>query len=785
MKKIQQVAVLGGGVMGAGIAAQLASCGFDVCLVDIVPKEPGDPNRLAKAGIAGALKAKPAAFYDNRAAARIRAAHYDDEGACLAGADWIIEVVAEDLRIKGKVFDYVVEHAPAEAIVSSNTSGIPLAALCEGRDESFKNRFLITHFFNPVRYLRLVEVVAGDCSAEHLATIRQVLEDDLGKGVVVCKDSPNFVANRIGVFGMMTSIRRMSEHGLGFEEVDAIVGPPMGRPKSACFRTGDLVGIDTLAHVTRTVFDRCPDDEQREVFDPPKWLLEMIEKDLLGNKTRAGFYKKTRAADGSRAVMVYEPETGDYREKRKFRTDALGRAKNTDDLNERLRDLVGAEDDPAGQYAWQVFADTVIYAANRIPEIADSPADVDRAMRWGFNWDLGPFEAWEAVGLAESLPRLEADGYSVPDWVRAAAEAGGIYRESGLDLEVFDPATSAYVSAGEDPRLIDLARHKRAGRVLVSNDAASLIDIGDGVALLEFHTKMNALDSEIGELAHRAMAVCDEQDFKGIVIGNQGENFSVGANLMLVWMNAQAGNFDELEGMVKAFQDLTSALHQWHKPVVAAPHAMTLGGGCEICLGADRVVAAAETYMGLVEVGAGVIPAGGGCMEMIRRFVGSIPDGVELDRGPYVQALLKMIGMADVATGGFEAKRKGFLTDDDVVVINREQQLHVAKQHVLGMAQAGYAARPKKTFKLPGKDGYAQVQLGLMHFKMSGMISDHDQKVAEKLGWILCGGDCGSQEVSEDDLLDLERAAFVALSSEEKSLARMQSLLMTGKPLRN
>jgi 3-hydroxyacyl-CoA dehydrogenase len=771
--------------MGAGIAAHLASCGFDVSLVDIVPQGADDPDGLAKAGIAGALKAKPAAFYDTRAAARITPAHYDDDGACLAGADWVIEVVAEDLRIKGKVFDYVVEHAPAGAIISSNTSGIPLAALCEGRDAAFCNRFLITHFFNPVRYLRLVEVVAGDCSATRVATIRRVLEDDLGKGVVLCKDSPNFVANRVGVFGMMTSIRRMAEFGLGFEEVDAIVGTPMGRPKSACFRTGDLVGIDTLAHVTRTVFERCPDDEQRAVFDPPQWLLEMIEKGILGNKTGGGFYKKTRNPDGSRAVLVYDPETGDYREKRKFRTEALGRAKNTDDLAERLRDLVGAQDDPAGKYAWRVFADTVIYAANRIPEIADSPAEIDRAMRWGFNWDLGPFEAWEAVGLAESLPRLEADGYAIPAWIRAAAEAGGIYRERGLELEVFDPATSAYVGAGEDPRRIDLARHKRAGRTLVSNDAASLIDIGDGVALLEFHTKMNALDNEVGELALQAMKVCDEQGFKGIVIGNQGENFSVGANLMLVWMNAQAGNFDELEGMVKSFQELTSALHQWHKPVVAAPHAMTLGGGCEICLGADRVVAAAETYMGLVEVGAGVIPAGGGCMEMIRRFVGSIPDGVELDRGPYVQALLKMIGMADVATGGFEAKRKGFLTDDDVVVINREQQLHVAKQHVLGIAQAGYSPRPKKTFKLPGKDGYAQVQLGLMHFKLSGMISEHDQKVAEKLGWILCGGDCGTHRVSEDDLLDLERSAFVALAAEEKSLARMQSLLMTGKPLRN
>jgi len=390
MSNIKHVAVLGSGVMGAGISAHLASCGLSVSLVDI-SRDEEDPKAVARAGIAGALKAKPNLFYDPAAAANIEPHHYDDDGACLAGADWIIEVVAENLKIKNHVFDYVAKHAPADAIISSNTSGIPLAALTEGRDEAFRERFLITHFFNPVRYLRLVEVVPGDCTDARVATIRTVLEDQLGKGVVVCKDSPNFVANRVGTFGLMTTAKRMEEAGLGFEEVDAIVGPPMGRPKSAAFRTGDLVGLDTLQHVTQTVFDRCPDDEQRAVFEPPAWLKKMVEDGRLGNKTRGGFYRKGRDENGKRMIEVYDPETGDYRAKRKFRTEALGDARGEDDVRVRLKDLVWEKGDKAGDFAWTVAADTFIYAANRIPEIADGLAEIDRALRWGFNWDLGPF----------------------------------------------------------------------------------------------------------------------------------------------------------------------------------------------------------------------------------------------------------------------------------------------------------------------------------------------------------------------------------------------------------
>jgi 3-hydroxyacyl-CoA dehydrogenase len=636
-----------------------------------------------------------------------------------------------------------------------------------------------------VRYLRLVEVVAGSCDTAHLDAVRKVLEDDLGKGVVRCKDTPNFIANRVGIFAMMVTIERMKEAGLGFEEVDAIVGPPMGRPKSAAFRTGDVVGLDTMVHVTRTVFDRCEDDERRAVFEPPAWLEAMVEKGLLGNKSGAGFYRKSRRDDGARMIEVYDPESADYRPSRKLKTAALGAAKGEDDVAKRLHGLVWAKGDKAGDFAWQVAADTFVYAAHRIPEIADSIAEIDRALRWGFNWDLGPFEAWDAIGLTQSLSRMADEGIEVPPWVHQAAQAGGFYRENGLALECFDPGTGGYIDAGEDPRFIDLARYKRAGKLIEKNDGASLIDLGDGVLLLEFHTKMNALDGEIGAMALRAMEVADAAGMHGLVIGNQGVNFSVGANLMLVWMNAQAGQFDELDSLVKEFQDMIQALGNWHKPVVAAPHQLTLGGGCEICLGADRVVAAAETYIGLVEVGAGVVPAGGGCKEMVRRFVGSIPDGVVVDRGPYLQQLLKLVGMAQVATGGHEAKRLGFLSDDDVVIANSEHRLWWAKQHVLAMRAAGYKPRQRKQLQLPGRDGFAQIQLGLNHFLLGGMVSEYDVRVGEELARVLTGGDCGRAPVSEQDLLDLERAAFVRLCHEEKTLARMQSLLMTGKPLRN
>ncbi len=943
MVEIRKVAVLGSGIMGSGIAAQLASCGLDVHLVDIAPEGADDPNGIAKANLKAALKARPAGpnsslFYDPAAARRIRPCHYDEDGACLRDCDLIIEVVTERIDIKSTVFDYVEKHGKPEAIIASNTSGIPLAALCEGRPESFQKRFLITHFFNPVRYLHLVELVPGNCDEDRLQAVRKLLEDDLGKGVVICKDSPNFIANRIGVYGMMATMRRMEDHGLGFDEVDAVVGKPMGRPGSAAFGTADLVGIDVLSHAAQTVYDRCPEDEERDLFKAPDWLRAMVAEGRLGNKAGRGFFRRgkvlflhglegspkgskakwlkknfkgvtpkldvstfeaavasakkairkerpsiivgssfggavllelmhtgdfdgfgiflaqaglkltnhDRLPEGAHAViihgtgddiipiedsrqlaqnsglelmtldddhrllsvlseevlgkllveaglkpgggrskLVWDRNTGHYRARRKLDSKALKRVRYEDDPAKRLRKLVWAEDDAAAAFAWDVFADTVLYAARRIPEVADSIVEIDQALRWGFNWDLGPFEGWDAVGLQKSVQRMQEEGRSIPDWVLAAAEAGGFYRSEGQDREVFLPETSRYAPLPEDPRWIDLKRLKAGDGLLYTNPFASVIDLGDGVLCVEFHSKMNSLSPMSGEAMRQAMQLADERGDKGIIIGNQGENFSVGADLSMVKMLADAGSYDQIEKLSKDLQDLLHSFRRWGKPVVAAPHGLTLGGGCEVALAADKIVATAETYMGLVEVGAGVIPAGGGCKEMLCRFVGSIPPGVEVSATHYTQAVFKLIGLANVATGGHAARQQGYLRAQDQVCNNRDQQLWMAKQSVLAMSAAGYRPEPEMEFKLPGEDGYAQLCFALYQMRLGGYASAYDETVGKQLAWVLSGGDCGDRPVTEVEILELERKAFVTLCHNEPTMARMESLLTTGRPLRN
>jgi 3-hydroxyacyl-CoA dehydrogenase len=801
--KIEKAAVLGAGTMGAQIAAHLANAGVPTLLLDIVPRElsPEEQakgltlasqdvrNRIARGGLEAARKAKPAAFFAPDKAALVSVGNFDDDLAKLKDCDLIIEAVVENLDIKRSLYERVEQHRRPAAIVGSNTSGIPISQLAEGRSEDFKAHFLGVHFFNPPRYLHLVEIIRTEWTKPEVSCfLYGFLDQRLGKGVVPAKDRPNFIANRIGTFGAMVTIKTMLDDGYSFEEVDKITGQIVGRPKSATFRTFDLVGLDVFGHVVKNLYEALPDDEEREVFVAPEFLTAMIGRGILGNKTKGGFYRRQPGEGGKKEIWTIDQATLDYRPSQKVKLPALDMAKNIEALPERIKALVWGKD-RVGSFLWKTMSRTFRYAANRIPEIADSIIEVDRAMRWGFNWELGVFETWDAIGVEKSVARMKDEGVAVPANVQKLLDSGAksFYKQHDGQKFYFDFATEQYLPLADQPGVIILKAVKDRTGVIKKNSGASLIDIGDGVACLEFHSKMNAIGGDTLQMLKQSLAEV-EKNFVGLVVGNQGANFCVGANIMLMLMEAQEENWEELDMMGRAFQVSTMSLRYSAKPVVVAPFNLVFGGGCEMVLHGDRVRAAAETYIGLVEVGVGIIPAGGGTKELLLRTLDSIPKNVaDADPFPFVKRAFETIALAKVATSAEEARTLGYLAEDDTISMNGDRLIADAKKEVLALAASGYVQPQQRTDILAlGNSALATLKLGIHQMKRAGYISDHDALIGEKLARILTGGDLNHEtRVSEQYLLDLEREAFLSLAGTRKTQERLAAMLKTGKPLRN
>lgn len=803
MLRIEKAAVLGAGTMGAQIAAHLANARIPTLLLDISPREltaeeqargltlesKAVRDRIARAGLEAAKKAKPAAFFTPEAAALISVGNFDDDLARLKDCDLVIEAVVENLDIKRKLYERVEQYRKPGSVVASNTSGIPIRQLAEGRSEDFRSHFLGIHFFNPPRYLHLVELIRTEWTKPEVAcAIYGFLDQRLGKGVVAAKDRPNFIANRIGTYGAMVTIRTMIEDGYSIEEVDKMTGQAVGRPRTATFRTFDLVGLDVFTHVVKNLYEALPEDDEREAFIAPEFLTQMIGRGLLGNKTKGGFYKKQRGDGEKQEIWTLDVASLEYRPAGKVKLPALDMAKNIEATPERIKALVWGKD-RVGSFLWKTTSRTLRYAANRIPEIADTIVEIDRAMRWGFNWELGPFEVWDAIGVEKAIARMKEEGQSIPVNVQQMLDAGAtsFYKSEQGQQFYFDFASAKYVPVNEPPGVIVLKSVKDRTGVIKKNAGASLLDIGDGVACLEFHSKMNAIGGDTIQMLKYALAEV-EKNFVGLVVGNQGPNFCVGANLMLMLLEAQEENWEELDMMGRVFQNAVMSLRYSPKPVVVAPFQMTFGGGCEMVLHADRARAAAETYIGLVEVGVGIIPAGGGTKEMLVRAMDSIPKTVsDADPFPFVKRAFETIALAKVATSAEEARTLGFLGEDDAVSMNTDRLIADAKQEVLALAATGYIQpQPRTDILALGLPALATLKLGIHQMKRGGFISDHDALIGEKLARILTGGDLNHPtRVSEQYLLDLEREAFLSLAGQRKTQERIAHMLKSGKPLRN
>ncbi|WP_394821022.1 3-hydroxyacyl-CoA dehydrogenase/enoyl-CoA hydratase family protein [Pendulispora albinea] len=789
-KAIRRTAVIGAGVMGSGIAAHFANAGLEVLLLDIVPpnltdaekKDKRARNRFAAGGLEKAIKSRPAAFFHKSNARLVSVGNTEDDLEKLKDYDLVVEAVIERLDIKQALFAKLEKILPAHAVVASNTSGLRIHDMMEGRSEGFKKNFLVMHFFNPVRYMKLLELVAGpDTDPKTVERIRRFGEDALGKGIVFGKDTPNFVGNRIGVHAMMSVIHQMLQDGLSPEDVDAITGAPLAHPKSASFRTADLVGLDTFVHVAQNCYDSLTGDEDRAVFEVPSFIRGMVEKKYLGDKSKGGFYRKNAAKE----VETLDPSTLEYRAKGgdagiKGVTKTVSKI---EDPKERVRAIV-KDPGKAGAFAWKVLSRSLAYSARRIGEIADSVVAVDDAMRWGYNWELGPFETWDALGFAETTDRMEKEGVALPESIKKmrASGATGFYKDDG---SVYDLIKGAYVKREVDPRNATLTILRRGEAPVLKNDGCEAWDLGDGVLGLTFKTKANSIDPDvIGMLSQAAEKA--ESDFRAMVIANQGEFFCVGANLLLVVMAASQKEWGQIGTLVRGYQAATQRLKYAHVPVVVAPYGMTLGGGLELCFGSDAVQAAAETYSGLVEVGVGLIPGGAGTMNMLWRALESVPEGTTVVTQEFVTQTFKNIALAKVATSADEGKAFGYFRRTDGVSFDRARQLTEAKARAIGMAQAGYHPPVPRAYTLPGESGIATLNMMIDTLVAGGYASEHDAKIARKLAVVLCGGAGGaSREVTEAEMLELEAEAFLSLCGEPKSQERMQYMLMNNKPLRN
>jgi 3-hydroxyacyl-CoA dehydrogenase len=800
-RRIEKAVVLGAGTMGARIAAHFANAGLPVVLLDIVPPgvEVGSPdrNKIVRAGLEAAKKSKPAAFFTAALAEKVSIGNFEDDLQRVAEADWIIEVVAENLEIKRKLLSRVAALRKPGAIVTTNTSGLPVHLIAEGMSEEFQENWCGTHFFNPPRYLKLVEVIPGPkTSSDVIETLREFCDRRLGKGVVEAKDTPNFIANRIGTFSMLNALRLMGELDMTVEEVDACTGPAVGWPKSATFRTADLVGLDVLTHVIKNIHETAPNDESRERYKIPALLGEMTKRGWLGDKTGQGFYKKTK--EGPREILTLDVKTMEYRAKQKAKFASLEAGKGIENTKERLRSLVGPilqgqKGDKAQQFLWQALSETCLYAARRVPEIADSVAEVDRAMRWGFGWELGPFEIMDAIGVKEFAAQVEKDGRALPVLIARVSETGkGFYDTEKGVTTVFDISGKPR-TVSEPSGVIILKSLKDAGREVDKNSGASLIDLGDGVVCCEFHAKMNAIGADLISMIHKGLKRL-ETDFDAMVIANQAVNFSVGANLMLVLVGAQEQEWDELHLAVKQFQNANLAIKYARKPVVVAPQGMALGGGCEVALHGARIQAAAESYMGLVEAGVGLIPGGGGTKEMLIRANEHAAGGEDLDLFHALKPIFETIAMAKVGTSAEENRDLGFLRREDGVSMNGSRVVGDAKEAALGLVRGGWKplaaswqeGAQTTQIKVLGESFLAAAKLAIHMLQRGGYASDYDAHVGRKLANILAGGALSApQTVSEQYVLDLEREAFVSLLGEKKTLERIAFTLKTGKPLRN
>jgi len=787
---INEVTVLGAGVMGAAIAAHLANAGVRVRLLDIPPKDApaGDHkarNKIAEAGLEGARKAKPAAFFSPRFETLISTGNLEDDLAdAVAKSDFIIEAIVENLAIKQKLYARIDELG-GRAIVTSNTSGLRIAELMQGRSETFKKRFCITHFFNPPRYLKLVEIVAGpDAAAQTVARAEALCGRLLGKGLVRAKDTPNFIANRVGTFAMMRTLAVAVEQGYTVEEVDMVFGPATGKPKSGVFRTADVVGLDTLMHVTKNCHDALTADERRSVFEPPPVLKSLVDKKWLGSKTKQGFYKKV-----GDAILQLDLKTMEYVPQTKPRFASIGAARGAEDVDEKLRRVL-AGDDRAAALARTVTYETLIYAANRLGEIADDIVDIDRALRWGFGWERGPFEIWDALGAKATAAKMEAAGLTVPGWVKEQIAAQGegmrFYKSDKPGKLLQLGPRGGFKEIPGDPRHLSLDAVRAAGGEVERNGSASILDLGDGVFCLEFHAKMNAIDEDIVAMTMKAVDRA-EREGVGLVVGNDAPDaFCAGANLFGLMIALGQGNTKGVDEMVVDFQNACQRTRYARVPVVAAPFGLALGGGAEVILGCQTARAAAELYVGCVEVGVGLIPAGGGCMELAARAAAKATDDPNFDLLALVRVPFEMLARARVSLSAEEARDLGYLRPSDTVSMARENVIADAKDLVLGQARAGYRPPPPRRIRVIGESGAATMRSLLRNLVGAHQISEHDAKISGHLARVLSGGSVpAGAAVSEQHILDLEREAFLSLCGEPKTRERIQHMLTTSKPLRN
>ncbi len=802
MLTLKHAAVIGAGTMGAQIAAHLANVGIPVRLLDIVPAElapeeqkrgltlqsPEVRNRVTRTLFDRAKKLSPAPLFVPEAAALVTLGNVADDLGAIRDADWVIEAVLERMDLKQELHKKIAALARPDALVTTNTSGLSINGIVEGLPREYRRRFFATHFFNPPRYMRLLELIPNtDTDPALMKSFAEFGETILGKGIVVGKDTPGFVANRIGCYDLQFALWLMIEQGLTIDEVDAITGPALGRPKSATFRLGDIVGVDLMAQMGRNLQGLLKSEEEIKLFRQPDFIEEMVKRGWWGEKKGQGFYQRVKT-DKGREIRTLDYRTLEYRPQQKPQFDSLEAAGRSADAAGRLRGLCAAPD-RAGQFAWKHLSSVISYAASRVPEIADDVVTVDNAMRWGYNWELGPFEIWDALGVKETAARLEQEGRPVPPLVGELLAAGqaAFYAQRGTKLFFFSPARRDYVESVESPKAVCLPRLHRDNRVVKSNAGASLVDLGDGVACLEFHAKMNVIGGDQLGLLREALEEV-RRNFAGLVLGNQGPHFSAGANLMLVATQIQEQEWDEIDRLIRRFQQATSGLRQFAKPVVAACHGYTLGGGCETAMGCDHVVLAAETYMGLPEVGVGLIPAGQGTKEMLRRCTEAIPRTEDADFFPGVKFAWETIGLAKVSTSAPEALKYRYArSGESTIVMNKDWLIGEAKAKVLQLAASGYQPQPPRA-DLPaiGQSGLALFKCLLYQMRQARQISEHDEKIGAKLASVLCGGDLSwTHFVSEQYLLDLEREAFLSLCGEPKTLDRIKHTLKTGKPLRN
>jgi 3-hydroxyacyl-CoA dehydrogenase len=790
---IRRAAVIGSGTMGGALAAHFANAGLDVSLLDVAPENltpeedkkkltlehPAVRNRIVNAGMQAVLKSKPAALFTPQTAERIRVGNLTDHFDLVAQADWILEAVVENLEVKRALMERVDSARKPESIVTTNTSGIPIHAIAQGRSESFRQHFLGTHFFNPPRYLKLLEVIPSpDTLPEVVTFVKEFGETTLGKGVVICKDRPNFIANRLGSFLGAYAMRYAHQNGYRVDEVDEFTGAAIGHPKSATFRLADLVGVDVMYHVANNLYQAVPEDEAHADLAPPEFLKTMVERGMLGNKTGHGFYEEVREEGGKKKFYALNLNTLEYEPPEKFFYDSIGNSEMLDTLPEKLRYIV-SQDDRAAKFIWDTTARYLAYASHRVPEIADDIVSLDNAMKWGFGHEAGPFETWDMLGIAETVDKMASQDIAVAPWVTEMLASGkASFYQNG---SYYDPSSGQYVPIQRAPNITVLKNL----RVITENDSATLHDTGDGVALLEFHTKMNALDENITEIARTALEEVDK-NFVGMVIGNQGEHFSAGANVLNVGLAAAEGEWDKIDAAARALQDFTMQLRYSRKPIVVAPFGYTLGGGCEVSMGASRIVAHAESYVGLVEVGMGLIPAGGGTKEMLRRVVTPAMQTPNADVLPFLQRVFETVGTAKVAASAEEARQLGFFGSDTRIVMNRDHLLSEAKKTVLDMVAENYQPPARAKIYAAGERALAAMRIAIYSMRSANYISEYDAVVGEKLACVMVGGNLTAPAwVDEQYILDLEREAFISLCGEEKTRDRIWHFLNTGKPLRN